>query len=149
MFLTEKPLFIIGPGRSGTTLLLRLMALHPELAWRKPHILAAMPLPEQLELYAGRYLGYYQAKKGYRADEDYVQIYYEDLVREPTATLARICDRCELRWDTAVAEGLGSWAITQDTNQAWRQKLPPAQQAYLTRLLARPLQDLGYATAGQ
>jgi hypothetical protein len=28
-----KPVFIIGPGRSGTTLLLRLMSLHPDLGW--------------------------------------------------------------------------------------------------------------------
>jgi hypothetical protein len=28
-----KPIFIIGPGRSGTTITLRLMSLHPDLAW--------------------------------------------------------------------------------------------------------------------
>jgi hypothetical protein len=28
-----KPIFILGPGRSGTTLLSRLMSRHPELAW--------------------------------------------------------------------------------------------------------------------
>ena len=31
--MNEQPIFIIGPGRSGTTLLLQLMALHPDLAW--------------------------------------------------------------------------------------------------------------------
>jgi omega-hydroxy-beta-dihydromenaquinone-9 sulfotransferase len=29
----RKPVFIIGPGRSGTTILFDVMALHPELAW--------------------------------------------------------------------------------------------------------------------
>lgn len=29
----ERPIFIIGPGRSGSTLLLKLLGEHPELAW--------------------------------------------------------------------------------------------------------------------
>lgn len=28
-----RPIFIVGPGRSGTTLLLHMMSLHPDVAW--------------------------------------------------------------------------------------------------------------------
>jgi len=29
----ERPIFVIGTGRSGTTLFFHLLALHPDLAW--------------------------------------------------------------------------------------------------------------------
>lgn len=31
--MSERPVFVAGPGRSGTTLLVRLLSLHPDLAW--------------------------------------------------------------------------------------------------------------------
>jgi len=46
--LPEKPLFIIGTGRSGTTLLFRLLANHPDLAWP---CIGHTPLPEPYDLW--------------------------------------------------------------------------------------------------
>jgi hypothetical protein len=85
---------------------------------------------------------------------------YEDLVREPEATLERICAFAGLRGGDAVAEMLerprrgglrDDWharvsePITAGRVDAWRERLAPAQVALVEHATREQLERFGYA----
>jgi Sulfotransferase family len=111
---------------------------------KKPHVLEAMSMKERLDIYAGWFLRYYQAKKQFELDRDYIQISYERLIRDPSATLQEICEKTALKFDSIFQRRIATWSLEKDTNQSWRQALLPEDQTYLTALLEQPLREMGY-----
>lgn len=101
-------------------------------------------MKERLDIYAMWFLRYYQAKKQFELNKHYIQIFYERLIREPSAALQEVCEKTGLKFDGIFKRRIATWSLEKDTNQSWRQALLPEDQTYLTALLEQPLREMGY-----
>jgi hypothetical protein len=88
-----------------------------------------------------------------------LDVRYEDMVRDPAATLARICEFAGLRGGSAIDEMLTrerrgkfregwhtliSEPITTATIESWRERLEPSEAALVERAAAPYLERFGY-----
>ena len=89
-------------------------------------------------------MAYYQTKLQYQVNKNYYQIYYEDLINNPSDVLSVICEKTSLDFSYYFAQRIISWQIRQGTNEAWRNKLTYKEQLYLTSLLEQPLEEMKY-----
>jgi hypothetical protein len=75
---------------------------------------------------------------------DLLEVRYEDLCADPTATVRQATDFCGLEWTAGFAAAVKGFQL-RDTTDKWRRDLSPAQQGYLQAAIQDALQRYGYA----
>jgi len=144
---------IIRDGRDIALSLMKMEGFRP-LPWsRQARGLLETALYWQWMVRKGR-------QYGSRISEDYIEVHYEELVRQPRTVLARLGQFLDhdLDYDRIQSAGLGrlresnssflgNEVESQNPVQRWKEKLSPEQVAELEAVIGPALQDYGYALA--
>jgi len=69
----------------------------------------------------------------YRGDERYMEVRYEDLVREYESTAKRICAHCQIDWNLSILERERVQAVRQDTEIVNPEVRKPLYQSAIGR----------------
>ena len=136
------------------------MREHPDRRWVDGHWVKELD-PRPIEEYARRWVADTAAGMRWRGDPRYLEVRYEDLVREPADTLARVLafldepfDPALLEVDPAAAGGRpdaaigrpdAAGAITTTSMGRWRRDLGDHDREVVRRIAGPRLVELGYA----
>jgi protein-tyrosine sulfotransferase len=133
------------------------MREHPDWRWLEGQWQKVV-VPRPLEWYAQRWVGDTTAGMRWRGDPRYVEVRYEDLVRDPVTELRRLCEAIgepvDEGWLAAVTAPAGpvgddgrpddKGPISGSSIGRWRRDLRPEEQALVTRVCGPRLEELGY-----
>src|SRR5438094_86924 len=142
----HRPFFLVGSGRCGSTLLRAMLAAHPDLHIPPERALGSVRTAQAF---------------GARYPAQYLEVRYEDLVREPQATIRAVATFLGVAVDEHMLRHheldlrLGDvdryprlQGVRQPVHQAsigrWRTAFNAGQIAELDRLLGPTLAALGY-----
>jgi hypothetical protein len=80
------------------------------------------------------------------AEENFLELRYEDLCADPTASMQRVTRFAGLEWTPDFAASVARQSL-RSMNDRWRTELTPAQQQVLQASLAETLERCGYTGA--
>ena len=135
------------------------MREHPDRRWVDGRWVKELT-PKPVEEYARRWVSDTASGMRWRADPRYLEVRYEDLVREPSVTLRRVLtflgepfDPGLLAVDQAVDPATGTTgrpdaagAITTTSMGRWTRDLSAADRETVKRVAGARLVELGYST---
>ena len=111
----------------------------------KPREYEGLPPDQRVAIQVERYLSYYDARKRHAEGRDYVGVQYEHLVADLVGTVREICRRVDLPFTARFERRLRTFEIHGDSNEAWKKNLSREEQHLLSKLLQKPLDEMGYA----
>lgn len=127
---------------------------HPERRW-VDGAWTRVPTTRSVESCARRWLEDTAAGMRFRGDPRYVEVRYEDLVREPAATLATLCAFLGEAFDPEAVPGStaeapsgvkpdAAGAVVTTSMGRWQRDLSAAELAIVMRIAGSRLRELGY-----
>ena len=140
---------LVRDGRDAALSFLSLPAGFSGKTWAQPRSVAQFAARWRVEIEAARRLGR-------RSEGRYLELRYEDLVREPDRELRRICDFASLPWEPEMVDYAGTTEVAQmpeHRNLAqpptpglrdWREQMPPEDARAFEEVAGDVLRDSGY-----
>lgn len=80
----------------------------------------------------------------YLQPEQYIEVRYENLGRDPTGEMRRIIEFCGLRWTPQYEQAIKSTPV-MNFNNKWKEQIPPQDQTILEDCLSDFLLRFGYS----
>ncbi len=87
-----------------------------------PALFESKSTPELIREYVSHYESVLKGKEQLR-QFDFVQVYYEDLVKDPQKFFRSLCERLGLDYSPRFEKIVDSWEIRQGTNMSYRSQL--------------------------
>lgn len=151
---------LVRDGRNVATSFLKLTNWR---GWEGPTHWRFGPLPPELEkewersdrsfvVLAGLHwrliLDAVEAAREYLPHDRFVEVRYEDFVRQPIQTYRRVVDQCGLEWNRRFEKSVRRTAIG-DAGEKWKSDLSEHQQRLLTAAIREHLSRYGYEPEGR
>lgn len=117
-----------------------------KLMWRyknKQALFDSKSFDELLSEYISMYCNNYQ-EKAQLSKFYFVQVFYEDLAKDPVAFIQYLTNEVGLSLDQSFTNFIKSWQVNRNTNEKWKANLSEQYQAKLTDQLKGPLKEMGY-----
>ncbi len=110
----------------------------------RPHVFEEKPKEELIREYVDRYLSYYSQKSELKQYPRFIQLYYEDLVKDPIAFFKDLYGKLSLEEYEGLYKMIKSWKIRKTTNRSYKKMLEKSEIELLNRLLQLPLKEMNY-----
>jgi len=140
---------LVRDGRDAALSFLELPAGFSGRSWAQPHTVAQFAARWRTEVEAARRLGR-------RAGARYLELRYEDLVREPERELRRVCEHASLPWEPAMLDDATATELAQMPEHRhlaqpptpglrdWRRQLSRHDALAFEQVAGDVLRDSGY-----